>query len=265
MLVTETNLDFFSPLSGKNGKVIEKVIISLYNTTYGDDFSSEELNPEKWMTRYLWGDKFINDAYALEVDKAFPTDGNNLDLSNNSLKIVTRQEKTEGKAWKQPFGFIPQEFDYTTGMISTAKSHRQKYGKFEAKIKVNYAKPVNYNFWMVSEKNLPHVDILKLNKKKTKVELAHHTGDLTNGSKPDTIKSEFSGLDVAQDYFIYTFIWTPDKLTWKINEVIVNEQKKNIPQEEMYLVFSSSMTGKVDGGGLPASLEIDWVRCYKEV
>ena len=43
MLITETNLDFFSPLSGKNGKVIEKVIISLYNTIYGDDFSSEEV------------------------------------------------------------------------------------------------------------------------------------------------------------------------------------------------------------------------------
>jgi beta-glucanase (GH16 family) len=236
-----------------------------WKLVFEDDFTDGELNTDKWMTRYLWGDKFINDAYALEADKAFPTDGNNVELSNSSLRIVTRKEQTEGKVWKQPFGFIPQQFNYTTGLISTAKSHRQKFGKFEAKIKVNYAKPVNYNFWMVSEKNLPHVDILKLNKKKTKVELAHHTGDLTNGSGPDTIKSEFSGLDVAQDYFIYTFIWTPDKLTWKINDVIVNEQKKNIPQEEMYLVFSSSMTGKVDGGGLPASLEIDWVRCYKEV
>ncbi|MCD4731142.1 MAG: glycoside hydrolase family 16 protein, partial [Bacteroidales bacterium] len=236
-----------------------------WKLVFGDDFSDGELNTDKWITRYLWGDKFINDAYALEVDKAFPTDGKNVELSGNSLKIVTRKEQTEGKTWKQPFGFIPQDFDYTTGLISTAKSHRQKYGKFEAKIKVNYAKPVNYNFWMVSEKNLPHVDILKLNKKKTKVELASYTGDITDNKGPDSVKSEYTGLDVAQDYFIYTFIWTPDKLTWKINEVIVNEQKKNIPQEEMYLIFSSSMTGKVDGVGLPASLEIDWVRCYKEV
>lgn len=43
MLITQTNSDFFSPLSGKNGKIIEQVIISLYNTTYGDDFSSEEI------------------------------------------------------------------------------------------------------------------------------------------------------------------------------------------------------------------------------
>jgi len=235
-----------------------------WKLSFEDDFSAGELNTEKWMTRYLWGDKLINDAYALEVDKAFPTDGKNIEFSSNSLRIVTRKEQTEGKVWKQPFGFIPQDFDYTTGLISTAKSHRQKYGKFEAKIKVNYAKPVNYNFWMASEKNLPHVDILKLDKKKTKVESATYTGDIADSKAPNTVKSEYSGLDVAQDYFIYTFIWTPEKLTWKINDVVVNEQKKNIPQEEMYLVFSSSMTGKVDGG-LPASLEIDWVRCYKEV
>lgn len=235
-----------------------------WKLTFEDDFTTGELNSEKWMTRYLWGDKLINDGYALEVDKAFPTDGKNIECTNNSLRIVTRKEYIAGKVWKQPFGFIPQDFDFTTGLINTAKSFRQKYGKFEAKIKVNYAKPVNYNFWMASEKNLPHVDILKLDKKKTKVESAHHTGDLSDKG-PNSIKSEFSGLDVAQDYFIYSFLWTPDKLVWKINDVIVNEQKKNIPQEEMYLVFSSSMTGKADGNGLPASLEIDWVRCYKEV
>ena len=43
MLVTQTNSDFFSSLSGMNGQIIEQVIISLYNTTYGDDFSSEEI------------------------------------------------------------------------------------------------------------------------------------------------------------------------------------------------------------------------------
>ncbi|MBL7104144.1 MAG: family 16 glycosylhydrolase [Bacteroidales bacterium] len=236
-----------------------------WEIAFEDNFDSDKLNKEKWMTRYFWGDKLINDAYALETDTAFPTDGKNIEISNNILKIVTRKEKTNGKVWKQPFGFIPHDFDYTTGLVSTAKHHRQKYGKIEAKIKVNYAKPVNYNFWMTSEKNLPHVDILKLKKKKSKIDMAHHTGNITDKKGPDTVKAEFSGLDVSQDYFIYTLEWQKNKLTWKINDVVVNEQTQGIPQEEMYLVFSSSITGKVDGSSLPASMEIDWVRCYKEV
>jgi hypothetical protein len=233
-----------------------------WELSFEDNFDGKKLDAEKWMTRYLWGDKLINDAYALETDKAFPTDGDNIEMSGKTLKIVTRNEKATGKVWKVPFGFIPQEFDYTTGLISTANRFKQKYGRFEAKIKVNYSKPVNYNFWMASDKMLPHVDILKLDKKKTKVDMAHHYGEVSK--TPEKKTAEYKGLDVSQDFFIYTFEWTREKMTWKINGVVVNEQTQGIPKEEMYLVFSSAITGKVDGG-LPASMEIDWVRCYKKV
>jgi beta-glucanase (GH16 family) len=234
-----------------------------WKVVFEDSFSGKTLDREKWMTRYLWGDKLLNDAYALEHDKAFPTDGKNVE-TGGSLKIITRAEKTEGKVWKQPFGFIPQEFKYTTGLVSTAKSHRQKYGKIEAKIKVNYAKPVSYNFWMASEKMLPHVDILKLQKNKSKVIVGNVYGDIQSQKGPERKTAEFSGLDVSQDFFIYTLEWTKDKLCWKINGVTVNEQTQGVPAEAMYLVFSSSITGKDDGIGLPASMEVDWVRCYQE-
>ncbi|RLD59892.1 MAG: hypothetical protein DRJ05_05740 [Bacteroidetes bacterium] len=236
-----------------------------WELTFEDNFDGKKLDAEKWMTRYLWGDKLINDAYALETDKAFPTDGNNIELSGKTLKIVTRSEKVSGKVWKIPFGFIPQEFDYSTGLISTANRFQQKYGRFEAKIKVNYSKPVNYNFWMASENMLPHVDILKLDKKKTKVDMAHHYGEVSDSKKPEKKTAVYSGLDVSQDFFIYTFEWAKDKMTWKINDVVMNEQTQGIPKEEMYLVFSSAITGKADGGGLPASMEVDWVKCYQKV
>jgi hypothetical protein len=236
--------------------------IKKWKVVFEDDFTSDKLDTEKWMTRYYWGDKLIGDAYALEGDKAFPTDGKNIEISGSILKIVTRKEKVTGKIWKQPFGFVPQEFDYSTGLISSAKSHRQKYGRIEAKIKVNFAKPVSFNFWMASENNLPHVDVLKLSDKKSKVDMAHHFGDLKKGA--ESRSADFSGLDVSQDFFIYSLEWTRDRLVWKINDVVVNEQSSNIPDEEMYLVFSSGMSGKVNDSGLPASMEIDWVRCYSE-
>ena len=236
-----------------------------WEITFEDNFDSDKLNIEKWITRYFWGDKLINDAYALETDTAFPTDGKNIEISNNILRIVTRREKTNGKVWKQPFGFMPQDFDYTTGLISTAKHHRQKYGKIEAKIKVNYAKPVNHNFWMASDKILPHVDILKFDNKKSKVDMAHHWGDTTDKKGSQKQTADFKGLDITQDFFIYALDWTKDKLTWKINGIVVNEQTKGVPQEEMYMVFSTGLQGKVDESKLPAAMEIDWVRCYQEV
>lgn len=229
---------------------------------FEDDFKENKLDRNKWMTRYYWGDKLINDAYAFETDKAFPTDGKNIEMRDGKLKIVTRSEKTEGKMWKQPFGFIPQEFSYTTGLISTAKSHRQKYGKIEAKIKVNYSKPVHYHFWMASEMNLPHVDIMKLTDKKSKVDMANLFGNTSDKKVPEKKTAEFTGLDVSQDFFIYTLEWTKNKLIWKINDVIVNEQTQGVPQEEMYLVLSSGISGKVTHVQLPVSMDVEWVRCY---
>lgn len=235
-----------------------------WKVVFEDDFSAKSIDQDKWLPRYYWGDKLINDAYALDPDLAFPTNGKNIE-TGNTLKIITRKEKVTGKVWKQPFGFVPKEFDFTTGLVNTGKSHRQKYGKIEAKIKINFAKSVNFNFWMVSENNMPHIDILKLQKKKSKVDMGHIYGDSSSKQGAVSKTGEFSGLDVSQDYFIYTLEWSKNKLTWRINGVVVNEQSQNIPHEEMYLVFSSSMTDKADGTGLPASMEVDWMRCYQTV
>ncbi|MBM3435996.1 MAG: glycoside hydrolase family 16 protein [Bacteroidetes bacterium] len=229
---------------------------------FEDDFKDSKLDKNKWMTRYFWGDKLINDAYALETDKAFPTDGKNLEIHDSILKIITRAEKTTGKMWKQPYGFIPQEFGYSTGLISTAKSHRQKFGKIEARIKINYSRPVHNHFWMASEMNLPHVDILKQIGKKTKVDMANVYGSATGNIGPDKKTAKFSGLDISQDFFIYTLEWTKSKLVWKINDVVVNEQTQGVPQEEMYVVFSSGITGNISRDQFPVSMDIDWVRCY---
>jgi beta-glucanase (GH16 family) len=240
-------------------------ILKKWELVFEDDFNDKQLDRKKWMTRYYWGDKLINDAYAFETDKAFPTDGKNIEFGNSIVKIVTRNEKTKGKMWKPPFGFIPTDYNYTSGLISTAGAHRQKYGRIEAKIKINYTKPVDYHFWMASQMNLPHVDILKVAGKKSKVDMANLYGNVAAKKAPEKKTAEYSGLDVTQDFFIYSLDWTKDKLTWKINGVTVNEQTQGVPQEEMYLVFSCGIKGKTENLGLPASMEIDWVRCYKQV
>jgi len=238
--------------------------ITQWKAVFEDEFDGDKLDTKKWITRYFWGHKLINDAYAFENDAAYPTDGQNIEVNYGTLKIVTRRERVTGKVWKVPYGFIPKDFDYTTGLICSAGSHRQKFGKIEAKIKINFSKPVQYNFWMVSEKNIPHIDILKVDKKKTLVELAHVTGTEI-GKDHQKFTSHFKGLDLSQDYFIYTLLWSKDKLTWKINGVTVHEQTQRIPQEEMYLVFSCKMTEESANSSLPAFMEVDWVKCYQQV
>lgn len=38
MLMTESNPEFFKPLAGKNGRIVEHALVHLYGATFGDDF-----------------------------------------------------------------------------------------------------------------------------------------------------------------------------------------------------------------------------------
>lgn len=77
-LVTQSNADFFSPLSGKNGNIIEASIIYLYQKTYGDDFTSEEILDRKMVKSIIsrvlqdisWQDEYEENPMSKEWDKA---------------------------------------------------------------------------------------------------------------------------------------------------------------------------------------------------
>lgn len=235
-----------------------------WELTFSDEFNGNNLDREKWLARYFWGEKLINDAYGQDSDHAFPTDGKNITIKDSILKIELRREMCSGKVWKPPFGFVPKEFEYTTGLINTGKSFWQKYGKIEAKIRVNFARPAQYSFWMTTGKILPHIDIMRLEKNKSNLTTAHFWGDTATGKTPEHKLVDKKGPDVSKDFFIYTLEWTKEKLVWKINGVVVNEQTQGVPQEEMCIAFSLNLLNRPVDSKLPLSMEIDWVRCYKQ-
>jgi len=165
--------------------------------------------------------------------------------------------KAEGLVWRSEQGFVREVFDYTSGMISTARSFKQKYGVFNAKIKLAGGS-VAQAFWMVSETMLPHIDVVRF--ENGKIYSNYFWG---NSSSPHKALSKTGGAKYADEYFIYTLEWTPNKLIWKINGKVFKTQTSGVPQEEMYINFSSNLKKDADENGLPSAMEIDWVRVYK--
>ena len=94
------------------------------------------------------------------MTRAFTTDGENIEFYDNKARIVTKAGKAEGLVWRSEQGFVREDFDFTSGMISTAKSFKQKYGVFKAKIKMAGGS-VAQAFWMVSDTMLPHIDVAR--------------------------------------------------------------------------------------------------------
>lgn len=236
--------------------------IKRWKLTFADEFNDKKLDTGKWLTRYFWGEALAQRSYSLAGDKHAYTEGNNVEISNSTLRIVTKQERADGLSWDKRFGFVPKTFDYTSGIINTGQSFRQLYGKFEAKVKFTMAPNLFHAFWLVGDSMLPHIDIFRQNG--TKKPTVQGSLFWQNGKgKVSSFKAPLSGFNFTNGYYIMSVEWAPGKLTWKINGVTYAETTTNIPSAPAYLVFSSGINGELADPHLPAEMRIDWVRCWQ--
>lgn len=225
-------------------------IIKQRELTFSDEFDGEKLDTKKWLTNHYWGDKLLGDRYSVESDLQAYTEKENFELRNSTLKINIKPQKVNGKVWTADKGFSKKEFNYTSGLINSANSFRQKYGVFTAKIKLGDPNTKNA-FWMLSERITPHVDVCRASKGKVWFDYFPSTGSHFKTS----IGSRYSN-----DFFIYTLEWTHDKLVWKINNTEVFTQTTGVPQEPMYVGLAGALDKPING---MTSMEVDWVRVYQ--
>lgn len=217
--------------------------------TFSDEFEGDKLDTKTWLTNYYWGDKLLKDRYSVGSDLQAYTEKENFEIRNSLLKIITKPQKIEGKVW-MPDGFKTKEFAFTSGILNTAKSFRQKYGIFTAKIKLGNP-AAKCAFWMLSEKITPHIDICRTSNGKVLFDYF---------ATPEKRVKASLGSRYANDFFIFTLEWTSDKLVWKINNQEVLTQTSDIPQEPMFINFSGGLDKPVNS---MTAMEIDWVRVYQ--
>ena len=216
---------------------------------FNDEFEGDRLDSNKWLTKYYWGDKLLKDNYTVVNDLQAYTENENFELQNSLLKIITKPQKKEGKVWSAE-GFKTKEFDYTSGIINTGKSFRQKYGTFKAKVKLGNPSAKSA-FWMLADKITPHINVCRTGKGKVSFDYFSSVDKKAKGAV---------GSKYAKDFFIYTLEWTHDKLVWKVNDVEAFTQTTDVPQEPMYMVFSGGLDKPISG---TTAMEIDWVRVYQ--
>ena len=229
-----------------------------WELTFEEPFSAPKLDRSKWMTRYFWGDKTMDSSYVLPDDNSFIKEDGNVEFYDNKVRIVTKAEAAKGLVWRPEQGFVEEAFDYTSGLISTAKSFRQKYGIFTAKVKMSPG-AVTQAFWMVGDAMVPHIDVAKFDRGKV---FANYFWPSSNNAPHKSI-SKTGGTKYADEFFIYTLEWSPNKLVWKINGKVFKSQSSGVPQEEMYINFSTTLKKEASVSGLPSAMEIDWIRVYK--
>jgi len=216
--------------------------------SFQDEFDWNTLDKSHWDFGFHYkSDKLIGN-HSFSNEKQANHSGKNVSVVEGILKLVTKHEKVRVRAWDTSKGFIEKEFNYTSDVLQTAESFRQKQGVFRAKLRCTGN--VQHAFWLGAESKLPHISIFHFNGKAI---------TLGNANKNVVDGIQIKGLNPAQ-FYIYTLIWSAKELVWMINDLEVYRTASNIPLDSMYLAFNSFISQKQKGSA--GSLEVDWVRTY---
>ena len=218
--------------------------------TFSDEFEGNRIDTSKWLTNYYWGEKLLKGRYSVESDLHAYTESGNFDLQHSVLRITTRAEKVSGKVWHPENGFTNKEFPYSSGLINTAESFRQKYGIFEAKVKLSSPAARNA-FWLKGDKITPHVNVCRSGNHKVWFDLFPSPKD----SRKKSLRSKY-----LSDFYIFRLEWTSQAMIWKINGVEVMRQTSNLPDEPLYISLAGGVDRRLD---TPSLMEVDWVRAYR--
>ncbi len=226
-----------------------------WQLVFEDRFESSKIDAQKWMTRSHWGDQSLGQNFSQPGDLHAYTDGRNIWVDGKSLKIETRKEKTKGLQWKVPFGFIEQEFDYSSGIISTAGIDWWKHGILEAKVKYAPSNHLVDAIYLLGEESSPQINLLEMGVK-------NRVGLLSKNSERIHAACEsISGLKTGE-YYIFSLEWETHELIWKINGREILTLNQNVPGFKMHLNAASIVVTEPTES-LPHRFEIDWVRFYQ--
>ncbi len=162
--------------------------------------------------------------------------------------------KLDSQKWI-PFGFVEREFDYTSGLVSSAGVEWWKHGILEAKVKYSPSSNFVDAIYLLGEESSPQVNLVELGAK-TRLGLLRKSNDGIH-SECESI----AGLKTGE-YYIFRLEWSAHSLVWKVNEREMLTLTHNIPAFKMHLNIASILVSE-QNEGLPHRFEIDWVRFYQ--
>jgi len=225
-----------------------------WDLVFEDRFKSGKLDTINWMTQTHSASQTIGRNFSQLGDLQAFTEGRNVSVELNTMKIEVRKEKTHGMQWQVPFGFMEQEFDYSSGVVSTAGTEWWKHGILEAKVKYAPSAHLVDAVYLLGEQNSPQINLVEMGVK-------NRVGLLTKSK--DTIQAEcesISGLKVGE-FYIFRLEWTAHSLVWKINDREILTVTNHVPAFKMHLNAASIVVSELTD--LPHRFEIDWVRFYQ--
>jgi beta-glucanase (GH16 family) len=244
-----------------------------YVLTFNDEFEDTRLDTSKWSTyfekwnvRGLWdnGERQMYVDPAMADKNGQPVNINPHRVGNGKLTILAYKVPE----WRKPALW---GLDYTSGMISTEKSHAQQYGYFEMRAKFPKGKGLWQALWLLPIDGSwpPEYDIVEVLGDEPDVvyQYCHPIKDSGGGGNSGDCGGFTKGLiDTTDGFHTYGFEWTADDIVWYVDGK-ETQRRKNFVFTPMYLLYTPAVggfwPGQVDPNlQFPVRMEVDYVRIW---
>jgi beta-glucanase (GH16 family) len=219
---------------------------------------------------------------------------NNVQVKNGNLMLITKKEKLK-LADKDG---LTRKMKYTSGFVHSFRKFSQKYGYFEARIKLPQAKGLWPAFWLMPDRSMNAMTPYHPKMRSTYIEngspavlagkgmeidimeylteweakkfhyAAHWDGfgeDLKSHRSYHHVKTK-----TKDGYRKFGLYWAENLLVWFIDDVeIARWQDPRITDVPMYLIFSTNVggwaTSHVQKKKLPDYTLVDYVRVWQRL
>jgi len=296
---------------------------SEWQLSFSDEFDAWSLNGNRWHGQLRWGGDWNGERYEYRIinaedqmyvnpltpdqehrDYLLPRH-NPFQFNGSSMAIrAIRNPLREGE-WNidhGPLRDVARQQHFLSGAISTYDKFTQKYGRFEARMKIPGHVGTFPAFWLYHQnrkwedtqrteidimENLGHAPQYIYNSFHYHTDVSASYSGNANFIKPSPSGQIYTGTDYSQDFHTYAVEWSPGYVAWFIDGEKVSEMwNSNVDYEELYMIINLAMGGNwtnypTNSGGLgrpgneryPAwydldnfnnpALEIDFVRVYR--
>jgi beta-glucanase (GH16 family) len=236
-----------------------------WNLVWHDEFGGSRLDPGRWTS-------------------AVGTSGNNeLEYyTDRSSNVYLDQGMLVIRAAKETYtGTDGVTRDYTSGRISTKGKFAQRYGRFEARIRIPYGQGIWPAFWMMGDgterwPDRGEIDNMEnIGREPFTIHGTMH-GPGYSGSKAIGAPFTSSKERFADDFHVYAVEWEPNAIRWYVDGSLYQTVTpaalpagaRWVFDHPFYLLLNVAVGGTWPGNpdatsDFPQSMLVDYVRVYQ--
>lgn len=192
----------------------------------------------------------------------------NVQVSNGQLLITARQESYEGAS-------------YTSARIITKDKFDQKYGRFEARMRLPYGHGMWPAFWMlgadIDSNEWPaagEIDIMEYRGQQPTIIHGSVHGPGYSGGEAITKSYELKNDRFDTGFHVFGVEWGPNYINYYVDDVLYNQitpadvTGEWVFDKPFYLLINLAVGGSFVGAPngetvFPQTMLIDYVRVYK--